>query len=137
MLNLIKSVNSRFLRFGICAVLATSTHWAVMALLIVGQITPYFATATGALSGAIVNYYLQYHFAFESTRPHKQALVSYCLSCAAGWLANLGVFSFLFMWWPDAVALVQLVTTAIVAFLNYFLYRRMVFDDRVSPRLAN
>lgn len=133
----LKAVNNRLLRFAVCALVATCSHWVVMAYLVMSGVAPELGTAIGAVVGAGVNYILQYYVAFESSRDHGQAIRSYVLSCLIGWSANLLVFSLLFLWWPGQILLAQVATTIVVAFLNYFLYRRMVFDDRVSPRLAN
>jgi len=134
---LINNLNKPLLRFGLCSGLATLSHWMVMGGLIWLTLNPAVATAVGALVGAVVNYLLQYHFVFSCSKSHFQTLVSYVLSCSVGWAANLSLFSLLYLWWPDQVALIQFITTSVVAFLNYFLYRRVVFNDGISANFAN
>ena len=107
-----------------------------MCLLVWAGVRPTAATALGALFGALINYLLQYHYAFQSSHPHGATLARYTVACVVGWSANLLLFSLL-LWWSNQVLISQLCTTALVAFLNYFVYRRMVFHDRISPCLAD
>lgn len=134
---LLKLLDLHLIRFGLCATAATLTHWALMAVLVLLAFNPNLATALGALLGAVVNYVLQYHLAFKCSTSHRETFIRYLLSCAVGWMANLVLFSLLLYLWPHQVLLDQLVTTLLVAGLNYSLYRRMVFNDRVSPHFAN
>lgn len=123
-------------RFMITAGAATAVHWAIMWLLVLEGVHPALATACGALCGALINYLLQYYYAFQSRHPHGITVIRYIAACALGWAANLTLFSLL-LWCFNQVLVSQVCTTALVAILNYFVYRRVVFHDRISPSLAD
>ena len=116
-------------RFIVSGGVSTLSHWLTMALLIFAGVIPALATAIGAIVGAIVNYLAQKSYTFKSRSLHRIALPRYIAACAILWLANLVVFMLLNGPLSLPVAPAQLVTTALVAILSYWLYRIMVFTD--------
>ena len=116
-------------RFIVSGGVSTLSHWLTMALLIFAGVIPALATAIGAIVGAIVNYLAQKSYTFKSRSLHRIALPRYIAACAILWLANLVVFMLLNGALSLPVAPAQLVTTALVAILSYWLYRIMVFTD--------
>lgn len=100
-----------------------------MALMIFAAVMPEIATATGAIVGAIVNYILQKSFTFQSTQSHKSTLPRYVFACALLWLANLVVFSTLSRLLGMQIVAAQLLATALVAVLSYWLFKKSVFND--------
>jgi putative flippase GtrA len=126
---LLKSDDFRVFRFIIAGGLSTLSHWIVMALLVFAAVMPEIASATGALVGAAVNYILQKTFTFQSMQRHRNALPRYLAACAVLWLANLLIFSALIRLLNIQIITAQVVTTALVAILSYWLFKRSVFND--------
>ena len=120
------------MRFVFSGGLATLSHWGSMWLLILWGLPAATATAIGAAIGAVLNYLLQYHLTFRTSRPHRQAVPAYLLTCTIGWCANLGLFALL-QYCGLAVVPAQGLTTVAVAVLNFWLYKRIVFHDGVQP----
>lgn len=127
---MIIKASPRPLRFLISGGAATGVHWAVMALLVLVGMAPAWATALGAVAGAVTNYPLQHRFTFRARGPHSESISLYLLVCGVGWLANLLLFMTLHQGLNMPTGVAQFLTTAAVAVLNYILYKRWVFHDR-------
>jgi len=110
--------------------LATLFHWLVMAALINAGLEPTLATASGSVSGAALNYGLQRRLAFRNAGPHRLTLWRYIGSCLVAWLCNLVFFFLLNNVLTLPVPLSQVVTTGLVAALNYIVYQRLVFHEQ-------
>jgi len=110
--------------------LATLFHWLVMAALIAAGLEATLATASGSVSGAALNYGLQRRLAFRNAGPHSATLWRYIGSCFVAWLCNLVFFFLLNNLLTLPVPLSQVVTTALVAALNYIVYQRLVFHEQ-------
>lgn len=123
-------------RFVLSGGIATALHWALMAVLIHFHGSAVLATALGALAGACANYLLQQRFTFRVRVEHLQTMPRYALVTLLGWLANLALFAVFHAWMGLGVTLAQLITSGLVALLNFALYKRVVFHDRIHSRLA-
>lgn len=110
--------------------LATLFHWLVMAALIGSGLEPTLATASGSVAGAALNYGLQRRLAFRDAGPHRITLWRYTGSCLVAWLCNLAFFFLLNNVLALPIPLSQLVTTGLVAALNYIVYQRFVFYEQ-------
>ncbi|UZD67305.1 GtrA family protein [Marinobacter sp. AN1] len=111
--------------------LATLFHWFVMAALTGAGVDAMLATASGSLSGAVMNYGLQRRLAFRNAGPHRLTAWRYLVSCICAWLCNLAFFYLLHHILTLPVTLSQLVTTGLVAALNYIVYKRLVFYEQI------
>lgn len=122
-------IREQFAGFLTAGGLATATHWSAMGLIVELGVQPVTATATGSVAGAIVNYGLQRRLAFRKAGPHSQTLGRYLASCGLAWVANLTLFSFLSHGMALSDAPAQVVTTTLVAALNFVVYQRLVFHE--------
>lgn len=111
---------------------ATSLHWGTMAILISAGLSPNTATALGALAGALLNYLLQFHFTFRSAQPHLEAVPRYLLITLLSWCANNALFAVIHGFSSLDVVKAQFSTTVLVTALNFVLYRRFVFNERLN-----
>lgn len=110
--------------------LATLFHWLVMGSLIYFGLEATLATASGSLSGAVLNYLLQRRLAFRNAGPHSITLWRYIGACTFAWLCNLVFFFLLNNFLALPVTLSQVITTVLVAALNYIVYQRLVFYEK-------
>ena len=117
------------LRYLISGGSATVLHWATMAGLVAYGMSPTLSTAVGALVGAALNYVLQFHFTFRSTHSHRTTLPRYFQVTALSWISNSVLFFMLFQLTTLSISTAQLLTTALITFLNFFLYQRLVFHE--------
>ena len=116
------------IRFVASGGVATLSHWLAMALLMAAGTSPVMATSSGAVVGALVNYLMQKAYTFRSSNSHHIELPRYVAACALLWLANQLLFMLLMRLLDLSIPSIQLLTTAVVALLSYWLYRRMVFN---------
>ncbi len=116
--------------FVVAGGLATLFHWLVMAVLIGAGLKATLATASGSLSGAVMNYGLQRRLAFRNAGPHRLTVWRYVMSCVVAWLCNLVFFFLVNHILGLPVAPSQFVTTGLVAALNYIVYQRLVFYEQ-------
>ena len=111
--------------------LATAIHWASMALLVLAGLPALTATAIGSICGAVTNYFFQRRLAFPGAGSHQKTVWRYVLSCLLAWVTNFVVFSFLQQGLLLSVTVSQLATTAAVALLNFTVYQRLVFHEKI------
>ena len=123
LLKLVKLV----LRFLVSGGIATVVHWSTLWGLINLQVEAVLASSIGAFVGAIVNYVLQYFFTFKTKRQHKQALLAYIPAVAFSWSLNLVLFYSLYGGLFTEPLMAQVVTTAVVAVVNFLVYKKVVF----------
>jgi putative flippase GtrA len=115
------------LRFLASGGIATVAHWATLWSLINLQVEAVLASSLGAFVGAVVNYFLQYYFTFKTKRLHKQALLAYIPAVSVSWLLNLIVFYSLYGRLFSEPLMAQVVTTGILAVVNFLFYKKIVF----------
>jgi len=61
----------KLVTFGMMGILGTPAHYLTLILLVeAGGVGPVFATSVGSVVGALVNYFLNYHYAFKSSKAH-------------------------------------------------------------------
>ena len=120
-------------RFFLSSALATSSHWFVMAIMILVQISPSVATAGGAFIGAIVNYFLQKKVTFRSSSSHHCTWLLYIGACTVIWLFNLIFFFIFYRIILFSTVVAQGTTTLTVAFISYFLFKG-VFSNEHQPQ---
>jgi len=118
---------SHIKRFLLSGGSATLLHYSVMALLIFLGIEAAYATAVGALCGAVFNYVLQYHYTFKSSKSHLETIGVYGVTVLVGLLSNEVIFIFFYHYLEQSIIISQLLTTAIVTVQNYLLYKYFVF----------
>lgn len=117
-------------RFLACGGAATGAHWAAMSLLIFLGAAPLPATAAGAAIGSVFNYLLQRRWVFASTVAHRLALPAYVGTVAVGWGLNAAIFWMLASGLDLNAATAQVCTSALVAVVNFMLYKKVVFHER-------
>lgn len=112
-------------------------HWAVMAWLIQINVQALAATLAGAAVGSIVNYLLQFYWSFSGATVHHRALPAYLCTVIAGWGLNAGAFYTLVSLSAIGIGPAQIMATASVAIMNFILYKRFVFHERNTRKLAS
>lgn len=93
---------------------AIGHYGLLIGLVQLAAVNAVIASTAGALLGAWINYNLNYHFTFRSTKRHREAVVKFAVVAAVGLLLNT-----LFMWVGVEVIkahylLSQVITTGLV-----------------------
>ncbi|GFO71445.1 hypothetical protein BJAS_P0943 [Bathymodiolus japonicus methanotrophic gill symbiont] len=95
-----------FIRYTISGGLATAVQFIVLILLIEYQLTtPLQASMIGAVCGFIVNYNIQFHWAFKVNGPHKAFFTRYLIVSATMFGLNAAIFWLSTI--PEILALLQ------------------------------
>jgi putative flippase GtrA len=117
------SLKAQIIRFVISGGSSTALHFTVMALLIYLGIKPVYATMVGAITGAMLNYGLQYYYTFRSQKSHLTASIHFAIASGLAWLSNLILFVFFHQYLNIPVPVAQVITTCLVTIQNYFMYK--------------
>lgn len=111
----------RFVRFAGVGVIGTGAHYLVLISLVqlLGT-NAVLASNFGALVGALVNYILNYHFTFQSSKRHREALSKFLVVAAVALVLN-GLFMFWLNWLLGLYYLLaQIITTLLVLLWTFF-----------------
>ncbi|HED34430.1 MAG TPA: GtrA family protein [Gammaproteobacteria bacterium] len=115
-------------RFFVAGVLSTATHYAVLFGLYNDlNIELVLASSFGALAGAIVNYFINYFYTFNSHRRHVYAVGSFILVVSSGMLLNALVVGLTFHLLGMPALLAQLCASLIAFSWNYQAHQRWTF----------
>ncbi len=110
---------------------STLMHWAAMGLLVQGGLSPLLSTAIGAFTGAVSNYFLQFYWAFNGKGVHGSSMPVYAFTVILGGLLNAGLFHLLTALIHVGIVPAQIFSTAAVAVMNFVIYKRIVFHERI------
>lgn len=121
-------IGIQFSRFAAVGVIGTLGHYTVLVALVhFGTTDPVLASSVGAVVGALLNYFLNYKFTFNSSAAHYVALPRFLLITILGFVINL-----LIIWWCIEVLalhylLGQCVATGVVLLWNFGVNRAWTF----------
>ena len=121
-------IANQFIRFSGVGVIGTSGHYVVLiALVQLGGADPVIASTLGFIVGALINYYLSYHFVFRSSARHRDGLPKFITVALTGMIINTAVMALLTSqaFFPYLVN--QVIATTCVLFWNFFGNRLWTF----------
>ena len=124
----------QFINFtGVGFVSAIGHYGLLIALVQLAGVAAVPASAAGALLGAWINYTLNYHFTFRSSKRHREAVLKFAAVATVGLVLNT-----LFMWvGVDLIGahylLAQVVTTGLVLIWSFAGNRFWTFQSS-APR---
>lgn len=129
---LVQSPEARFLRFLAVGGFATLCHYAILATLVeIGGCDATPASATGYAAGAVVNYLLNRRWTFRSGMRHQESLVRFICMVAVGSLCSFALMQVLAEGIGMNYMVAQVLITAIVLLLNFFLSASWVFSRQL------
>lgn len=108
-----------------------------MGLLVREGLAPLSATIFGAFVGSIVNYLFQFYWTFKGKGIHGKAIPSYTCTVALGWCANAAVFYTLTSIAHAGLELGQVSATVVAAVMNFIVYKKVVFHERINRKPAS
>jgi putative flippase GtrA len=118
----------RFLLYAVAGVAATATHYAVMIAMVQWASSPeVLATCVGFIAGACVKYPLNYWSVFASRQRHRVAMTRFVIALAVSFALNAALFAVLLRALDVHYMVSQVITTAVVLFVNYLLARYWIF----------
>lgn len=110
----------RFVTFAGVGLVGTGAHFLILLVWVEGAgLPPLSGTAIGFVTGALVNYWLNYRFTFRSTAFHRAALPKFMLVAAVGFCLNLFFMMAGTRWTPLHYLVVQVLATGAVLFWGF------------------
>lgn len=114
--------------FSLAGVLSTVIHYSILFILIKkSDVEPVIATCFGALSGGIVNYYINYSYTFKSHHEHVRTIVIFFFVAVVGLAINAAVMAIAFHLLSVSILLSQLLATALSFIWNFSSHKRWTF----------
>lgn len=118
----------QFLSFTAVGAIGTTAHYIVLISLVQGWGTgPVYASSAGFVIGALINYFLNYRFTFNSSKSHTEAMTKFFIVAVIGAAINAVIMFAGTSYTAINYVVVQICATALVLFLNYFLNRIWTF----------
>lgn len=119
----------KLIKFSAVGALGTLAHYSVLVFLVqLLSVNVLVASSTGAIVGALVNYFLNYKWTFNSNKRHSEAMAKFFAVAGVGFVMN-GLFMALF---TEALfmhyLIAQVMTTGIVLFWNFLANHYWTFD---------
>lgn len=121
----------QFIRFAGVGCMSAIGHYGLLILLVRGAgVAAVPASTAGALLGALINYSLNYHFTFRSSKSHRESIAKFAVVAVVGLLLNT-----LFMWIGVELLhlhylLSQILTTGLVLVWSFLGNRFWTFHVR-------
>ena len=121
----------QFLRFAGVGAVGTAVQYAVLAALVeLAGLHPTLASGIGFVGGAFTNYYLNYHFTFQSERRHLSAAPRFFTAAAAGLGLNTLFMAIGTGFLGLHYLIAQCASTAIVLLWNFSASKLWVFEEK-------
>ncbi len=117
-----------FVKYFAIGVTAVAVHFLVMIILVEFlSVIPLLGSFFGFVIGSLVNYNLQYHWAFNSSQDHKKAFTRYSTITVSMLFLNLLIFQFGLSQLALDYRISQFMATAIVFLANFTINSRYTF----------
>lgn len=118
------------MKFAGVGAIGTIAHYATLVFLVqLFDANAVFASSAGAVTGATVNYFLNFHYTFRSSKKHSETLWKFFSIAAVGFLLN-GVMMALLTGPFDLYYLfAQVIATGSVLIWNFFGNRIWTFKQ--------
>lgn len=110
----------QFVSFTGVGIVGTLAHYGTLISLVkLFSVRPLTASSLGFVTGAAVNYLLNYRYTFASDRPHREAVWRFLSVAAAGLLLNSTVVLFATEWLQQHYLIAQIMATGTVLVWNF------------------
>jgi putative flippase GtrA len=120
----------KLIKFSAVGAVGTLAHYSVLICLVqLLAVNVVVASSCGAIVGALVNYFINYKWTFNSNKRHSEAMVKFFAVASVGFVMN----GLLMMLFTKVLVLhyllAQVVTTGIVLFWNFLANHFWTFDE--------
>ena len=124
------SAIKQFVLFGTMGAIGTGGHYLVLIVLVEAlDVDPVVATTAGFVVGAVINYLLNYHITFNSSKSHLGAVTKFGVVAFVGAVLNAGIMRFAHGVLGVHYLVAQVAATAIVLVLNFVLNKVWTFAE--------
>lgn len=127
-----RSVGVQFFQFTCVGAVGTGAHYLVLVSLVeIARWSPVLSSVFGFVTGACINYFLNYMWTFRSTKDHRETVIKFFIVALVGLFINTLIMSFLTSSFLKMNYLLsQIFTTGIVLIWNFCGNKIWTFRDR-------
>ena len=112
----------QFLTFAGIGAIGTAGHYVTLLILVeVFFIKPVLATTLGFVVGALINYFLNYKYTFNSDKPHMEALLKFLAVATIGAVLNSMIMYLGIRITELNYIIIQVFATGVVLLWNFLL----------------
>ena len=125
-----KTFPKQYVMFAGVGAIGTAGHYLVLILLVeLLAVAPVLATTLAYVVGALINYYLNYHYTFSSDKPHMQSMVKFFTIAAIGMLFNGLIMDLGIRYLEVNYLISQVMATLVVLQWNFFANKFWTFSS--------
>ena len=121
---------NQFVRFCLVGSVGTVAHYSVLVMIVHFQGKPILGSTVGFVSGALVNYALNYRYTFQSASRHHGTLAKFFTIACAGLMLNTLIMGLLIEFLDIHYLVSQICATAVVVLWNYTMNLLWTFRPR-------
>jgi len=123
-------LSQQFIIFASIGAIGTAGHYATLILLVqVIHTNPVFASTIGFITGALINYILNYRITFNSNKRHRETLTKFLIVAGLGAVINTAIMSAGINMLNMHYLMIQVIATCFVLTLNFTANRYWTFAD--------
>lgn len=127
---------NQFIKFAAIGVIGTAAHYVLLISLVQFlSIDAIIASGAGFTLGAIINYYLNFHYTFQSTKLHTDALPKFFTVALIGLCINTILMSLLTGMNDIHYLLSQIIATGIVLIWNFIANKIWTFSHKFQASI--
>ncbi|MCP5004774.1 MAG: GtrA family protein [Planctomycetes bacterium] len=120
----------QFIKFTGVGAVGTVAHYATLVFLVhVFAANAVIASSAGAIIGALVNYILNYHYTFSSSKNHRETIWKFFTIATIGFILNGLVMTLLTEIFTLIYLAAQIITTGIILIWNFFGNQLWTFNE--------
>lgn len=118
----------QFISFSVIGVVGTAAHFTVLIISVqILSMGPLLGSVAGFITGAVINYLLNYHFTFKSENKHLESFSKFFVIAAIGLGLNTSFMYAMTEWLHYLIS--QAIATAIVLIWNFLCNRFWTFKE--------
>ena len=118
----------QFISFSLIGVIGTTAHFVVLIISVQAlSMSPVSGSIAGFITGASINYLLNYHVTFKSRNSHLESFLKFFTVATLGLGLNTLIMYITTQWYHYLVS--QVVATAIVLIWNFLCNRFWTFKE--------
>jgi len=123
----------QFFSFAFVGAIGTTAHYAVLIVLVhLAHALPVVASVCGFVTGALVNYILNYRFTFRANSPHPETAAKFFTVALVGLLLNTLIMAFLTEYLSFHYLPAQVAATGTVLLWNFACNRLWTFPEKAD-----
>jgi putative flippase GtrA len=116
----LRRVINQFLCFAGIGAVGTVAHYSILIILVqIAQVNPLPASMVGFVTGALINYSLNYHITFQSEKYHLEAVSKFFIVALVGLILNSFIMILAIRIFALYYLLAQMFATGVVLVWNF------------------